>query len=156
MTNYWVLSSYSLDNIRRAHERLIWGFTDPTIKKEEKYAKNWRDFIKLYNKISFGDIMAFQLFQEGRFYIHGLGVVQEKFYDDETPIWDDEVKYRRVLYPWKVRFGLMLYSESPITELAIPTHEYVTGYGIGKLPRGDLETIIQSLEKTTGLKVKFI
>ncbi|MEM2843631.1 MAG: hypothetical protein QXZ53_07145, partial [Candidatus Bathyarchaeia archaeon] len=83
-------------------------------------------------------------------------VVQEKFYDDETPIWDDEIKYGRVLYPWRVRFGLMLYSERPIVELAIPTHEYVVGYGIGKLMRADLETIIQNLEKATGLKVKFI
>jgi len=156
MTSYWVLSSYSLDNIRRAHERLMWGFTDPTIKKEEKYVKNWRDFIKSYNKISLGDIMTFQLFKEKRYYIHGLSVVQEKFYDDETLIWDDEVKYGHVIYPWRVRFGLMLYSESPILELAVPTHEYVAGYGIGKLSRGDLETIIQSLEKSTSLKVKFI
>jgi len=156
MPDYWVISSYSLDNIRRAHERLMWGFSDPTIKKEDKYTKNWRDFIKSYNKISSGDIMAFQLFQERRYYIHGLGVVQEKFYDDETPIWDDEIKQGRTIYPWKIRFGLMLYSESPMTELAIPAHEYVTGYGIGKLPRGDVETIIQSLEKGTGLKVKFI
>jgi hypothetical protein len=100
--------------------------------------------------------MAFQLFKERKFFIHGLGVVQDKFYDDETPIWDDEIKYGRVIYPWKVRFGLMIYSEYPIMELAIPIHEYVSGYGIGKLPRGDLETIIQNLEKASGLKVKFI
>lgn len=156
MTNYWVLSSYSLDHIQRAYERLMWGFTDPTIKEEDKYLKNWRDFIKLYNKISLGDVMIFQLFQERKFYIHGLSVVQEKFYDDETPIWDDEIKYGRVLYPWRIRFGLMLYSERPIVELAIPTHEYVVGYGIGKLMRADLETIIQNLEKATGLKVKFL
>ena len=154
MTNYWVLSSYSIENIRRAHERLMWGFTDPTIMQEDKYSKNWRDFIKWYNNILPGDIMAFQLFKERRYFIHGLSIVREKFYDDETPIWNNE-KDRQVLYPWKVRFSLMLYSESAITELAIPTHEYTAGYGIGKLSRGDLELIIQNLEKATGLQVKF-
>jgi len=48
---------------------------------------------------------------------------------------------------------LMIYSESPITELAIPTQEYVAGYGIGKLSRADLETIIKSLEKAMSVVV---
>ncbi|MEM2189253.1 MAG: hypothetical protein QXK53_07315 [Nitrososphaerota archaeon] len=156
MTNYWILSTYSLDHIRRAYERLMWGFTDPRIKREKEYVRNWRNFIKFYNKISPGDIMIFQLFQEKRYYIHGLSVVQEKFYDDETLIWDEEIEHGRVLYPWRVGFGLMLYSESPIVELAIPTHEYISGYGIGRLSRGDLEIIIHSLEKATNLKVKLI
>jgi len=118
--------------------------------------KNWREFMKFYNRISSGDITTFQLFKEKNFYIHGLSVVQDKFYDDETPIWDDEKESGHVIYPWRARFGFMLYSESPIIELAIPTHEYVTGYGIGKLSRGDLETVIKSLEKTTSLKIKFM
>jgi hypothetical protein len=79
--------------------------------------------MKFYNKISLGDMMAFQLLKEGKFFIYGLGVVQDKFYDDKTPIWDDEIKYGHVIYPWKLRFRLMIYSESPIVGLAIPTHE---------------------------------
>jgi len=171
MVNYWLFSSYTLDHIRTAYDRLIWGFTDPKIKKAEKYEENWSRFKKFYDMISVGDIAVFQYiwqsrrekkarlafapeeFVEERHYIHGLGVAQNTFHDDQNQTWRDEIKQGHVKYPWRVNFSVMLYSESPITEFT--AQEYITGYGIGKLAKMDVETIVESLGKRTTLKVKF-
>ncbi|MEM2864610.1 MAG: hypothetical protein QXR65_05020 [Candidatus Bathyarchaeia archaeon] len=83
----WLVSSSNLDNVRRAHERLMWGFWDR--EAGEKQGRNLRLFIKAFNRIKPFDYLVFQIAGTGG--IHGLGLVKSAYYDDQTPIWDKEL-----------------------------------------------------------------
>jgi hypothetical protein len=104
--NFWVFSSRTLENIEVAKDRLLWGFWDR--EAGQKFQRNWRAFIRLYNKIKPFDIVAFQIAGTGE--IHGIGVVKETYFDDQTPVWPNE--QNRVLYSWKVSFSTIIYSKS--------------------------------------------
>jgi len=54
--------------------------------------------------------------------------VRERFYDDQTPIWDQEIEERRVLYPWRASFHIVIYSGEPIAKLYTGIENYVDGY----------------------------
>ncbi|MEM2961557.1 MAG: hypothetical protein QXY01_00890, partial [Candidatus Bathyarchaeia archaeon] len=73
--------------VRRAHERLMWGFWDR--EAGEKQGRNLRLFIKAFNRIKPFDYLVFQIAGTGG--IHGLGLVKSAYYDDQTPIWDKEL-----------------------------------------------------------------
>jgi len=75
--NVWIFSSNTLENIRVAKERLLWGFWNREI--GEKQRKNWRNFIRLYNRIKPFDTVVFQISRTEE--IHAIGVVKEKFYE---------------------------------------------------------------------------
>jgi len=64
--------------------------------------KNWRPFFHLYNQVTAGDVVFFQLAEKGD--IHAVGVVKDRFYDDQTPIWPEEINRGAVLFPWRVSF----------------------------------------------------
>ena len=153
--NYWLVCTTNLDNIRTAYDRLVWGFPDISTRWGEKYKRNWRYFVKMFNRILSGDVMVFQHIKGRSYLVHAIGVVKDRYYDDETPILSDEVKEGYVIFPWKVRLGLMIFSEEPIAKLAILTQDYLTGYGIGRLRSTDIQAIVTNLEKITGLKVRF-
>jgi len=93
----WIFASKSKKNIRRAYERLIWGFWDRDVARSSssKLVRNWRSFLRLYNNISNGDIVFFQITETGD--IHVVGIAKEKFYDDQTPIWDQEIEEKKFL-----------------------------------------------------------
>jgi len=118
MVTCWVFSSKNRENIRRASERLVWGFWDKDLMKSKKsefakkLAKNWRYFLRAYNRIVAGDIVFFQIAGAGE--IHAIGVVKDKYYDDQTPIWDVELEKRTVVFPWRVSFYIVIYSEEPL------------------------------------------
>ncbi|MHA1593926.1 MAG: hypothetical protein ACTSXX_04200 [Candidatus Baldrarchaeia archaeon] len=139
----WIFSSKDLENIRTASQRLIWGFW----RKEasDKHRTNWRNFLRLYNSIKPGDIAFFQIAKTGE--IHALGVIAEKFYDDQTPIWKEEISRRTVLFPWRVSFSFMLFSEKPLTKMFIKIENYVDGYGIGEIPPNDAKTLLNEIAK---------
>jgi len=145
MVRCWVFSSRNKGNIRRAWERLLWGFWDRDLARGRgsKLARNWRHFLRLYNSISSGDLVFFQVARTGE--IHALGIVRGKHYDDQTPIWDLEVKEKRVLFPWRVSFYIILYSEEPFARLFIELRNYVDGYGIGEVPHHEAERILSEL-----------
>lgn len=148
MVNCWVFSSKNRENIRVASERLVWGFWDKSSARKDKASKlvrNWRMFIRLYNRISQGDLAFFQVVGTGE--IHALGVVKDKYYDDQTPIWDLELKKKKVLYPWRVSFYLIIYSEEPLTQHYVEIGNYVDGYGIGELAHHYAKRILSELEK---------
>jgi len=152
----WIFASKSKENIRRAYERLIWGFWDRDVarRSSSKLVRNWRSFLRLYNNISNGDIVFFQITETGD--IHAVGIVKEKFYDDQTPIWDQEIKKKRVLFPWRISFYIIIYSEEPIAKLFTKIENYVDGYGIGELPHHEAQQIIKQLkEKLQNLSIDF-
>lgn len=67
MVKCWVFSSRSKGNIRRAAKRLLWGFWDRDLarSKESKFVRNWRQFLRLYDNISNGDLVFFQIARTG-------------------------------------------------------------------------------------------
>lgn len=74
---FWPFSqrifSKNIENIRIAKERLLWGFWDR--EAGEKFKRNWRAFIRLYNRIKPFDIAVFQITISGN--IHAIGVIKE-------------------------------------------------------------------------------
>jgi len=153
MVRCWIFSSKNKENIRVATERLVWGFWDRDLVKNErsKLVKNWRPFLRLYNSISSGDIVFFQIAQTGE--IHALGIVRDKFYDDQTPIWDLEIGKRKVLFPWRVSFYVIIYSEEPFTRHFIEIKNYVDGYGIGEIPYHEAKRILNEIERRYHLNI---
>ena len=141
--NFWVFSSKNIKNIEVAKDRLLWGFWDS--EAGERLRKNWRPFIRLYNKIKPFDIVIFQLAKTGQ--IHGIGIVKETYYDDQTPIWPNEQKERRVLFPWKVSFSNIIFSKTPFTSHYVKIENYIDGYGIGELPEHDFRRILNEIQR---------
>jgi hypothetical protein len=147
--NFWVFSSRTLKNIEVAKDRLLWGFWDR--ETGLKFQRYWRDFIRLYNKIKLLDIVVFQIAGSGD--IHGIGVVKETFFDDQTPIWPNEREQNRVLYPWKVSFSTILYSKTPFMTYYTKIEKYVDGYGIGELTEHDFRCIINEVQRKTNIEI---
>jgi len=137
----WIFSSKDLENIKVAKERLMWGFWDR--EAGEKMRKNWRDFIRLYNKIKPFDIILFQIAKTGE--IHAIGIVKNKYYDDQTPVWPIETKEGRVLFPWRIGLSFILLFENPIKTLNIKIQDYVDGYGLGRVEDHEFQTILQAV-----------
>jgi len=75
--------------------------------------------------------------------------VRERFYDDQTPIWDQEIEERRVLFPWRVSFYIVVYSDEPAAKLYTRIENYVDGYGIGELPNHEAQQILEQLREET-------
>jgi hypothetical protein len=100
---YWLFFSKSLENVETAVKHLPWGFLskDRIKEKNEKTAEEkWEEFLGYYNNIRPLDIVFFRVQNsERKFYIHAIGIVRDKYYDDLTLIWSNEKKYRAVLYP---------------------------------------------------------
>jgi predicted RNA-binding protein len=139
--NLWIFSSKNLENIEVAKERLLWGFWDR--EAGDKQRKNWRQFIRLYNKIKPFDIVFFQIAKTGE--IHAVGIVKETRYDDQTPIWPSETS--RVLFPWKVSFCTFIFSKNPFISHFVKIESYVDGYGIGELPEYEFRRILTEIQK---------
>jgi hypothetical protein len=99
----WLFSSTDLEDIRVGYERLLWGFWDR--ETGEKQRRNWRSFVRTYNRIEPFDFAVFQIAKTGE--VHALGIVKEIFYDDQTLVWPKEFEQRAVLYPWRVAFSFM-------------------------------------------------
>jgi hypothetical protein len=152
----WLFSSTHLENIRRGCERLLWGFWDVRSAKSrmlrEKLEKNWRSFLSFYNNIEPFDIVAIQIAPSGL--IHAIGVVKRTFYDDQTIVWPLEEKIRRVLFPWRVSFHIMIFSEEPITKLNVDISDYIDGYGLGKLQAHHLNAILDAISNKFKLKIR--
>ena len=150
----WLFTSSTLENIEVAYQRKLWGFwdRDAVVRGElrEKLRSNWRSFIRLYNQVKPFDIVLFQLKD---YRIHGVGIVSGKHYDDQTPVWPLETGKNRVFYPWRVDFGLIIYSEKPLARLATRVENYVDGYGIGELGFHEVETVLSRLSERS-LKIK--
>ena len=72
MLSVWLFASKSLENIRVARGRLLWGFWDRDAGVKQR--RNWRDFIRLFNRIKPFDIALFQITHTGN--IHALGIVK--------------------------------------------------------------------------------
>jgi len=139
----WLFSSSSIENIRVAKQRLLWGFWDR--EAGEKMRKNWRSFIRLYNKIEPFDIVIFQIAKTGD--IYALGIVKSTYYDDQTPVWSNEREKNIVLYPWRVEFSIIIFSEKPLTKRFIKVQNYIDGYGIGEVPEHEFRNILKELNK---------
>ena len=141
--NFWLFSSINVENIEVAKDRLLWGFWDR--EAGEKQKRNWRAFIRLYNKLKPFDIVVFQVARTGE--IHAIGIVKETYYDDQTPIWPREREQRRILYLWKVSFCSMIFSKNPFISHFIRIENYVDGYGIGELPEHGFRRILSEIQK---------
>jgi len=144
------VSSVNLRNIQRAYERSIWGFWDR--EAGEKQRRNWRPFIRVFNRIQSFDHVVFQIARTGE--MHGVATVKRTYYDDQTPIWDNELAANHVIYPWRIELALMAYSEQPIQKTFIRISDYVDGYGIGELPQNDLTNLLEAIATRTNVKIK--
>lgn len=140
--SFWLFSSNNVNNIRRAYERLMWGFWDR--EAGEKQRKNWRSFIRAFNRIKPFHVVVFQVARSGE--VHAIGVVKETYYDDQTPIWDNELEQNRVLYPWKVSLSTVLFSEKPFVKHFIKIENYIDGYGIGEIPEHEFRKIFDDIK----------
>jgi hypothetical protein len=143
--NFWIFSSKNIENIEVAKERLLWGFWDREAGNKQR--QNWRSFIRLYNKIKPFDIVFFQIAKTGE--IHAFGIVKETYYDDQTPIWPNEQKH--ILFPWKVSFCSILFSEKPFITHFVKIESYVDGYGIGELPEFEFRRILTEMQKQVNI-----
>jgi predicted RNA-binding protein len=147
--NFWIFSSRTIENIKVAKDRLLWGFWDR--EAGEKFRKNWRLFIRLYNKIKPFDVVVFQIAKTGN--IHGIGIVKETYYDDQTPIWPNEEIEKKVLFPWKVLFCNIIFSETPFISHFVKIENYVDGYGIGELSEYEFRNILNEFQKRFPIKL---
>ncbi len=145
--NFWVFSSNTIENIRVAKERLLWGFWDRDA--GEKQRRNWRSFIRLYNKIKPFDIVIFQIARTGQ--IHALGVVKNTFYDDQTPIWPKEKK--KVLFPWRVALSSIVFSEDSFASHFVKIENYIDGYGLGELPEHDFRRVLKYVKSRLNVDI---
>jgi len=156
---YWLFFSKSLGNIESAVKHLLWGFPskDRIKEKDEKTAEEkWEKFLEYYNSIKPLDIVFFQVQNsEKKFYIHAIGVVRDRYYDDQTLIWSDEKKSRAVLYPWRVSFSIIIYSKEPFKEFNVPKERYLAGYGIAELTKAEVSDIIISVEGKLKVTMRF-
>ena len=143
--NFWIFSSKTIQNIEVARERLLWGFWDREAGKKQR--QNWRSFIRLYNKIKPFDIVFFQIAKTGE--IHAFGIVKKTYYDDQTPIWPNET--RHILFPWKVSFCSIIFSNKPFIKHFVKIESYVDGYGIGELPEFEFRRILTEIQKQTNV-----
>jgi len=148
--NLWIFSSKSFENIEVAKERILWGFWD--IEAGDKQRRNWRQFIRLYNKIKPFDIVFFQTV-DGK--IYAVGIVKETYYDDQTPIWPDEIKANKILFPWKVSFCAFIFSKEPFTTHFVKIENYVDGYGMGELPEHEFRRIMTEIQKQLNVNFNF-
>ena len=146
MTRYWIFSSRSLDHIRRAYERLLWGFWDRDAGKKQRL--NWRYFIRKYNQIKPFDVAIFQISSTQE--IHALGIIKGTYYDDQTPVWDIEFSENRVLFPWRVSLAFMLFSEEPVARLSARISDYIDGYGLGEIERHEFEAVVSRFRERFG------
>jgi len=140
--SFWLFSSNDVGNVRRAYERLMWGFWDR--EAGEKQRKNWRSFIRAFNRIKPFHIVVFQVARTGE--VHAIGIAKETYYDDQTPIWDNEIKQNRVLYPWKVSLSTIVYSEEPFVKHFIKIENYIDGYGLGEIPEHEFRKIFDDVK----------
>lgn len=113
-----------------------------------KQRKNWRKFVEVYNSIKEFDVVFFQIAGSGN--IHALGIVSGNFYDDQTLIWPLEFKNKQVLFPWRVKFSIILFSEESIATHYVSKEDYLDGYGIGKLNDQEVRNILDELEERFG------
>ncbi|MEM0380514.1 MAG: hypothetical protein QXP71_04215 [Desulfurococcaceae archaeon] len=148
---FWLFSSKNLKNIEVAKERLLWGFRDRDA--GEKFRRNWRAFIRLYNRIKPFDIVVFQVAGAGS--IHAIGIVKEKYFDDQTPVWPEEREKSRVLYPWRISFSGLIFSENSFTKHFIRIENYVDGYGLGELSEHEFRTILNEIQKNINIDLNF-
>lgn len=139
--NLWIFSSRTVENIEVAKERLLWGFWDREIAEKER--KNWRPFIRLYNRIKPFDIVFFQIANTGE--IHAAGIVKETYYDDQTPVWPEEQS--RILFPWKVTFCSIIFSTKPFISHFVKISNYIDGYGIGELPEHEFRRVLAEMQR---------
>jgi len=160
MGRYWVFASKNKKNIKTASERLLWGFRNKpcdskSSSKKSELAMNWQPFLYLYNNLSVGDVVFFQLAESGD--IHAVGLVKDKFYDDQTPVWPEEFNRGKVLFPWRVSFYFVIYSEEPLGTYFTHLKNYVKRYGIGEAPPHEAEAVLERLGeklKSMGIYVK--
>lgn len=77
--------------------------------------------------------------------MHAVGIVKKTYYDDQTPVWPLEKK--RVLFPWRVSFCMILFSTEPIISHFVKVESYVDGYGIGELAEYEYRRILTEIQK---------
>ena len=143
MLSVWLFASKSLEDIRVARERFLWGFWDRDAGVKQR--RNWRDFIRLFNRIKPFDIALFQITHTGN--IHALGIVRRTYYDDQTLIWPLESERERVLFPWRVEFSFILFSKEPFVKHFIKIENYIDGYGIGLVLEHEFRRILSYINR---------
>jgi len=65
-----------------------------------------------------------------------------------------EIKQRRVLFPWRVPFCFIIFSEEPILRRFIEIQNYIDGYGLGEITDGDIRDVIKAIEEKSSLNLK--
>jgi hypothetical protein len=129
----------------------MWGFWDR--EAGEKQRKNWRSFIRAYNRIKPFNIVIFQVAKTGD--IRAVGVVKDTHFDDQTPIWDNEIKQNKVLYPWKVALSTMIFSEKPFAKHYIEIPNYIDGYGLGEIPEHEFRRTLDEVKAKLIVGINF-
>lgn len=147
----WIFSSNTVENIQIAEERLIWGFWDREAGRKQR--ENWRQFIRSYNRIKPFDITLIQIAGTGA--IHAIAIIRDTYYDDQTPVWPNEMQQKRVLYPWRVSFSNILFSDTPFTSHFIKLENYIDGYGLGELPEHEFRKILGDIRAKIGAEMNY-
>jgi hypothetical protein len=147
----WIFSSNTIENIRVAKDRLMWGFWDREAGKKQR--ENWRQFIRLYNRIKPFDIALIQIAGTGE--VHAVAIVKDTYYDDQTPVWPNEMQQKKVLYPWRVSFSNIIFSDIAFASLFTKIESYVDGYGIGEPPEHEFRKILSDVEAKTNAEINY-
>jgi hypothetical protein len=80
--------------------------------------------------------------------------VKQTFYDDQTPVW--LMEKNRVLFPWKVSFSSILFSEEPFITHFIKIEGYIDGYGMGELSESDLRRILEKVKEKFNVELNIL
>lgn len=94
-TQFWNLPG-SLENWTTGIERRVWGM-------KEKYVNTWQ-------RLSIGDVLFFYVASPVGGIV-GYGSVQAKF-KSETPLWPDEIRSGKVIYPYCFEFDVSMSLDS--------------------------------------------
>jgi hypothetical protein len=128
----------------------MWGFWDRDAGTKQR--QNWRRFVMTYQRLKPFDHAIIQMAKTGD--LHAFGVIKGSYFDDQTPVWPEEIRQGKVLFPWKVSFSLILFSEGAIMKRFIKGGDYIDGYGLGEARPQDTGDLIAAIENRTSLKIK--
>lgn len=132
---YWSLPG-SVENWETGIERRVWGMRPHFAKTLERLSPG--DVLFFYVKAPVGGVV-------------GYGRVTAKFHGD-TPLWSDEIKQRRVLYPHRFEFEIARLLEPPRwVQDRVPVRDlHVVIQSIGRIPVTTASKLLACMDEKWG------
>jgi len=137
---YWILTGNE-ENWERAVADKIWGVREGRLKKE-------------WDKLEKGDTLFFYAKSPISGLI-GVGIVESKFKQDK-PLWPEEIRKKRVIYPYRFGFNIIYYLPDHRQEKNIDVIDLRLPYqaGINSLSREEaIKEILNRLKEEWNVEI---